>query len=183
MSSLAFESGPLGTNTVHLPPPSHIGSSHLGSMFSLNRWKSTPDCTQLGGLMLLYRLHRQAGNSSQMQPSSGQLHWVAGTEVGVQLHTEGWASHDGTSKCLMRSAASFEGVMQAEQPGQHDSGILHPLRTALGASLLHDQPAKRSGKGLWVRQICKHQKRRAPFAELSEGRQQNTKPFQLMNLQ
>ena len=64
MSSLAFESGPLGTKTVHLPPPSHMGSSHLGSMFSLNRWKSTPDCTQLGGLMLLYRLHRQAGNVS-----------------------------------------------------------------------------------------------------------------------
>ena len=147
MSSLAFESGPLGTNTVHLPPPSHIGSSHLGSMFSLNRWKSTPDCTQLGGLMLLYRLHRQAGNSSQMQPSSGQLHWVAGTEVGVQLHTEGWASHDGLSKCLMRSAASFEGVMQAEQPGQHDSGILHPAAHSSGGFTATRSASQKVRKG------------------------------------
>ena len=51
---LAF--GPLGTSTVHFPPDSHVGSSHFGSMPSLNRWKSVPGPSQLGGLMLLYKL-------------------------------------------------------------------------------------------------------------------------------
>ncbi len=49
--------GPFGTNTVHFPPCSQRGSSHFGSMPFLNRWKSAPEDTQLGGLILLYKLH------------------------------------------------------------------------------------------------------------------------------
>ena len=56
LSSACLPAGPLGTSTVHLPPPSHVGSSHFGSTPSLNRWKSVPTPSQLGGLMLLYRL-------------------------------------------------------------------------------------------------------------------------------
>lgn len=48
--------GLLGTSTVHFPPNSQVGSSHFGSTPSLNRWKSVPGPSQLGGLMLLYKL-------------------------------------------------------------------------------------------------------------------------------
>ena len=47
---------PLGTRMVHLPPCSQVGSSHFGSIPALNRWKSVPAGSQLGGLMLLYKL-------------------------------------------------------------------------------------------------------------------------------
>ena len=56
MSSVCLLLGLLGMRTVHLPPCSQVGSSHLGSMPSLKRWKSVLGPSQLGGLMLLYRL-------------------------------------------------------------------------------------------------------------------------------
>ena len=59
MSRTCLELGLLGTSTVHLPPCSQVGSSHLGSTPSLNRWKSVPTPSQLGGLMLLYRLRQR----------------------------------------------------------------------------------------------------------------------------
>ena len=61
MSSVCLLLGPRGTSTVHLPPCSHVGSSHLGSIPSLNRWKSVWGPSQLGGFMLLYRLRRAWG--------------------------------------------------------------------------------------------------------------------------
>jgi len=42
--------------TTHLPPCEHLGSSHLGSIPSLKRWKSTPAFSLLGGTTLLYKL-------------------------------------------------------------------------------------------------------------------------------
>lgn len=56
VSRTCFAFGPLGTSTVHFPPDSHVGSSHFGSTPSLNKWKSVPGPSQLGGLMLLYKL-------------------------------------------------------------------------------------------------------------------------------
>lgn len=56
VSIVCLPLGPFGTSTVHLPPFSHLGSSHFGSMPFLNKWKSAPAVTQLGGLILLYRL-------------------------------------------------------------------------------------------------------------------------------
>ncbi len=57
VSRTCLEFGLLGTSTVHLPPCSQVGSSHFGSTPSLKRWKSVPTVSQLGGLMLLYKLH------------------------------------------------------------------------------------------------------------------------------
>ena len=66
VSNVCLPLGPFGTRTVHFPPCSHLGSSHFGSIPFLNRWKSAPDPTQLGGLMLLYKLHIQGmGESSR----------------------------------------------------------------------------------------------------------------------
>ena len=45
----------LGKKNVHFPPFAHVASSHLGSMPSLNRWKSVPMIKRLGARMLLYR--------------------------------------------------------------------------------------------------------------------------------
>lgn len=59
VSRTCFELGLLGISTVHLPPNSQVGSSHFGSTPSLKRWKSVPGPSQLGGLMLLYKLQTQ----------------------------------------------------------------------------------------------------------------------------
>ena len=55
---------PLGTRMVHLPPASHLGSSHLGSTPDLKRWKSVPAGSHDGGLTLLYRLCTVASHCS-----------------------------------------------------------------------------------------------------------------------
>lgn len=52
--------------------------------------------------------------------------------------------------------------MQAAKPGQHNSEAEKILRPAAHGSgnftLQHNQPARRSAKGLWGRQICRHQR-------------------------
>lgn len=54
-SSRAAGSLLFGKKNVHLPPFAHFGSSHLGSIPSLKRWKSVPIISLLGTRILLYR--------------------------------------------------------------------------------------------------------------------------------
>lgn len=56
LSSSAFASLPFAMLMVHCPPLTFIGSSHFGSMPLLNKWKSDPVGSQLGGLILLNKL-------------------------------------------------------------------------------------------------------------------------------
>ena len=61
VSRACLDAAPFDTSTVHLPPCSHSGSSHLGSTPALNRCRSEPCVSQEGGLMLLYRLRGGRG--------------------------------------------------------------------------------------------------------------------------
>ena len=68
----------LGTMTVHLPPCSQRGSSHLGSTPSRNRCRSEPGDRREGGIMLLYRL-RYGGRAGQGQGGDIRLCRGAGS--------------------------------------------------------------------------------------------------------
>lgn len=62
---------PFRTGSVHFPPCSHFGSSHLGSMPFLNRCRSAPTMRLLGCTTLLNRLHNR-GCSSKTRLAYGQ---------------------------------------------------------------------------------------------------------------
>lgn len=56
-----------------MPPRAHFSSSHLGSMPSLNRWKSVPWISLEGVTMLLYRLAaREAAGQALTAPRVGR---------------------------------------------------------------------------------------------------------------